>query len=173
MEEPAMTSTSATTMENNCPAGIAWSAMPLWFHLATLVYFATNIFNGAVFVHLHAPTPATALACFGLIGGFIEHLSPYFPKLYINPKLEKILFRAPTIAGGFWLAVWMGLAWYVIAFFAAQMIIFMREEPLTSMDPRFHAQHVFGTHLFGSVQMYVLVLVASGQYPTLNALMVG
>lgn len=166
-----MTSTYATTMENSRPANIAWSAMPVWFHMATLVYFATNIFNGWIFVHLHAPVAATALAWFGLIGGFIEHISPYFPKLYINPTLEKIIFRAPTIAGGLWLVVWMGLAWYVIAFIAAQSIIFMREKPLTSMEPRFHAQHVFGTHLFGALQMYVVVLVASGQYPALNALM--
>lgn len=166
-----MTSTSATTMENSRPASMPWSAMPLWFHLATLVYFATNIFNGWVFVHLHAPAAATALACFGLIGGFIEHISPYFPRLYINPLLEKILFRAPTIAGGFWLAVWVGLAWYVLAFMAVQMVIFMREEPLTSMEPRFHAQHVFGTHLFAAVQMYVIVLAASGNYPALSALL--
>lgn len=168
-----MNSTYATTMEMNRPAGIAWTNMPVWFHLATLVYFATNVFNGWVFVALKAPTIATALMLFGLIGGFIEHISPYFPKLYIPPQLEKILFRAPTIAGALWLTLWMGLAWYVVALVAVQSAIFIREDPLTSMEPRFHLQHVFGTHLLSAVQMYVFVLVASGQYPALNALLLG
>jgi len=166
-----MTSSYATAMETNRPAGIPWATMPAFFHLATLVYFATNIFNGWVFVHLKAPVGASALALFGLIGGFIEHISPYFPKLYVSPTVEKIVFRFPTILGGLWLSIWLGLAWYMIAFIALQSVIFMREEPLTSMEPRFHLQHVFGTHLFGAAQMYVLVLVASGQYPWLNALL--
>ncbi len=163
--------TYASTMEINRPAGIAWAKMPTWFHFATLVYFATNIFNGWVFVYLKAPAGATALALFGLLGGFIEHISPYFPKLYVNPMVEKILFRFPTILGALWLSHWIGLAWYVIAFVALQSIIFMREKPITSMEPRFHLQHVFGTHLFSSVQMVLIVLAASGQYPMLKSLL--
>lgn len=166
-----MTSTFASSFEANRPADLAWSKMPIWFHGATLVYFATNIFNGFAFVHLKAPMAATALALFGLLGGFIEHISPYFPKLYVHPIAEKILFRAPTVIGGLWLASWLGLAWYIIAAFALQSVIFMREEPLTSLDWKFHAQHVFGTHLFSSVQMFAVILAATGESAWLRTLL--
>jgi len=166
-----MTSMLATTFETSRPAGIPWTKMPTWFHLATIVYFATNIFNGWAFVHLRAPLLPTALALFGLTGGFIEHISPYFPKLYVHPLLEKVLFRIPTVLGIVGLGLWLHLAWFVVAVFVVQGIIFLREEPITSMEPRFHAQHVFGTHVFGSVQMYLLILVVSGQIPALGFLL--
>lgn len=166
-----MTSTFATSLEANRPTDLAWSKMPLWFHGATLVYFATNIFNGLAFLYLKAPLGATALALFGLLGGFIEHISPYFPKLYIHPIAEKILFRVPTIIGGLWLAVWIGLAWYVIALVAVQAVIFIREEPLTSFEPKFHLQHVFGTHVWGAVQTGAVILAATGQSAWLRAVL--
>lgn len=166
-----MNSTQRIALEQNRPAGLPWVQMPMWFHLATVVYFATNILNGWVFVHMKAPTAATALALWGFTGGFLEHVSPYFPKLYIHPTLEKIVFRFPTVVAALWFGVWIGLAWYVIALVALQSVVFLREEPITSMAPRFHLQHVFGTHLFSTLQMALVVLAVSGQYPLLTAVL--
>ncbi|HRI63877.1 MAG TPA: hypothetical protein PK156_06555 [Polyangium sp.] len=163
-----MNSTYVLTMETNRPADVKWQNMPLWFHAATFVYFATNVFNGWALWYLKAPIGAIALGWFGLIGGFLEHVSPYFPKLYIHPTLEKILFRLPTVVAVLWLNVALGLAWYLLALTAVQSVIFMREKPLTSMEPRFHAQHVFGTHLFGAVQVCLIMAVTSRQWPMLD-----
>lgn len=169
-----MTATTyAMTMETNRPANIPWAKMPMWFHAATIVYFATNIINGWGLVAAKAPVGAIALGWFGLIGGFIEHISPYFPKLYVHPTLEKILFRAPTILAILWLGWALGLAWYMMAFVVVQGVIFLRENPLTSMEPRFHVQHVFGTHIMGAVQIGMLVLVSRGTFPLLNSILVG
>jgi hypothetical protein len=166
-----MTSTSASTLENVRPASIPWASMPTWFHLATFVYFATNVFNGWAVVYLKAPLIPTVLTLFGLIGGFIEHTSPYFPKLYVSPMVEKLVFRLPTVIGIFWAVLSAGLAWYVVAILSVQGIIFMREKPLTSMEPRFHMQHVFVTHLFGSVQVYLIILLVTGKLPALSFLL--
>lgn len=168
-----MTSTYAAATENDRPARIPWAAMPHWFHLATLIYFATNIFNGWGTVYLSMPPLPTVLVLFGLIGGFIEHISPYFPRLYVSPLLERILFRMPTVIGFVWIGLSLGLAWFVVLAFVVQGLIFLREKPLTTFEPRFHLQHVFVTHLLGSVQMYVLILVASGKYPALSFLVAG
>ena len=166
-----MTTTYATPLKTSRPEGIAWSTMPVWFHLATFVYFATNIFNGWAVVQFRAPVIATGLVLFGLIGGFLEHISPYFPALYITPRLEKILFRGPTVVGVLLVGLSLKLAWFVMAAFLLQSILFLREKPLTSMEPRFHIQHVFGTHLFGALWGYVLLLATSGHIPALNFLL--
>lgn len=163
--------TIAATFDSNRPTALAWSKMPVWFHGATLVYFATNIFNGWAFLYLKAPAGATALTLFGLIGGFIEHISPYFPKLYIHPVAEKILFRVPTVIGGLWLTISLGLAWYVTAIIALQSVVFLSEKPLTSMDWKFHAQHVFGTHLLGALQTFAVILAVTGQSAWLASLL--
>lgn len=166
-----MNSTYALMMETNRPATMPWKNMPLWFHGATFVYFATNFFNAWALVYLNAPLGAIALGWFGLIGGFLEHISPYFPKLYIHPMLEKILFRLPTVLSVLWLNVAVGLAWYVIALTIVQCVFFMQEKPLTSMEPRFHAHHVFGTHLFGTLQILLVIAAVSRQWPVLDVLL--
>jgi hypothetical protein len=168
-----MTSTYVADIHKDRPAVIPWTAMPIWFHIASFAYFATNTFNGWGTVYLNVPLLPTALVLFGLIGGFVEHLSPYFPKLYVSPLLEKCLFRIPTALGFIWVGVYLGLAWFVVTAFIVQGIIFIQEKPLTSMEPRFHIQHVFVTHIFGSFQMYVLILIAGGEYPALNFLVAG
>lgn len=168
-----MASTYVATVGKDRPADIAWAAMPAWFHLATFTYFATNVFNGWGTLQLNVPLIPTALVLFGLTGGFIEHISPYFPKVHVTPLLEKILFRIPTVIGFIWIGLALDLAWFVVAAFIVQGIIFLREQPLTSMERRFHVQHVFVTHILASVQMYVLILVASEKYPALSFLVAG
>ncbi len=110
---------------------------------------------------------------FVLIGGFVEHPSPYFPKLYVSPLLEKSVFRIPTALGFIWVGVYLGLAWFVVTAFIVQGMIFIQKKPLTSMEPRFHMQHVFVAHIFGSFQMYVLILIAGGHYRALSFLSAG
>lgn len=164
-----MTSTTtAAKLNNDRPTGMAWSKMPAWFHLSTFVYFATNVINALAVCYLKAPTIPTLLLLVGLAGGFTEHISPYFPKVYISPTLEKLLFRLPTVAGYLWIAFWMGLAWWVILAFVVHAIVFFDQEALTSMEPRFHIKHVFATHLLGTAGMMVLILIQSRQYPVLN-----
>ena len=51
--------------------GTPWSEMPLWFHAATFVYFATNVLNGWAIWYMRAPVVPALLGTFGLIGGVI------------------------------------------------------------------------------------------------------
>lgn len=163
-----MTSIATASSKGLSHDSVPWSEMPLWFHAATFVYFATNVFNGWALWHMKAPILPAVLGTFGLIGGFIEHISPYFPKLYIDPLLEKLLFRLPTIISYLWVGVWLGLSWFVIAAFAAHAVVFFRQDALTSMDPRFHLKHVFATHVLGTMGMFILILIQGGQHPALR-----
>jgi hypothetical protein len=165
-----MPSTLAADLENDRPRGMPWSEMPAWFHAATFVYFATNVFTAWAFLRLDAPVLPTVLGLFGLLGGFIEHTSPYFPKVYVAPLVEKLLFRVPTILAYLWVGLWLGLAWYVVAVFVVHAVVFFRQDALTSMDPRFHLKHILATHVSGAIGMYVLIVLQSGQFRALDIL---
>lgn len=163
-----MTSITAATPKTSSPQGTPWSEMPLWLHAATFLYFATNVFNAWALWYLKAPLAPTLLGTFGLIGGFIEHISPYFPKVYIDPLLEKVLFRVPTIIGYLWVGVWLGLSWFVVAAFVVHAVVFIQQDALTRMDLRFHLKHVVATHLAGTAGMYLLILIQRGDHPALR-----
>ena len=169
-ENQTMNSMPSVTPVDDRPKGIPWSEMPTWFHVATFVYFATNVFGGWAALHLGVPTAASAFLAFGLVGGFSEHISPYFPRLFIPVFWEKLLFRVPTIIGYVWVAISMGLSWFFIVPVLVHAIVFIRQSALTSMEFRYHIKHLLATHISGAVGMLALLAIASGKCPALNAL---
>lgn len=141
------------------PARADWAAIPGWLHAATAFYCVTNVFNG-VAMALLAPHPVPlALVMFGMIGGFTEHVAPYFPRLALPRKVERWCFQVPTMIGIGWTVLTMSLAWHCLALFALFTFIFTREPSLNTSDRRVHLSHGILIHGGGVVAALILLAV--------------
>lgn len=137
--------------------------LPPWLHLATVGYFATNIAIAAMVCDLAQSPWVIGLALWGIIGGLIEHVSPYFPRLYLGLRAEQLLFRLPTIAAFFGGLVELGASWWLFAIVLVVAVNFIREPPLDSLEPRFHLVHFLTVHLAATLVVTALWATATGR----------
>lgn len=147
-----------------------WSELPTYLHVFTVGYFATNVFNIWAYNEL-APHPAVSvMALVGFVGGLAEHITPYFPRLTIPVKAEKLLFRVPTILATVlvFLALDPWLPWSLIV--AAWAIYFWRAPALSSLELGFHLRHFGVTHVGGTAGTLAMLAVFYGKSEMLTQL---
>lgn len=126
--------------------GLPWAHMPVWFHFVSAGYFATNLFMiAACWAVTPHPLPA-AMATFGLIGGLFEHVTPYFPRVYIPLFWEKVLFRAPSVIGVAWILAAANPPLWMFGLVAGFAWLFSAEGQFDNVELRFHLQHLFAIH---------------------------
>lgn len=79
----------------------------------------------------------------------LEHISPYYPNIYISVNMERLLGRIPTIIAFIAISRSLGISrkgW--IQQIAAQ-IMFMLQPTLSSMSLPFHLSHIVVQHFGG------------------------
>lgn len=147
-----------------------WSSLPTYLHVFTLGYFLTNFFNIWAYNKL-APHPAVgAMAVLGFVGGLVEHITPYFPRLTIPVKAEKLLFRVPTILASVLIfqSLHPWLPWSLLV--AAWAVYFWRAPGLSSLELGFHVRHFVVTHVGGTCGTIAWLMVYYGTSEALTRL---
>lgn len=156
-EEPM----SASTLTDRLPG--RWSDLPTYLHLFTAGYFATNFFNIWAYNEMAPHRIVGLMALVGFVGGLVEHLTPYFPRLTVPLTAEKLLFRVPTILAT--VLVFHALdpwpPWSLLV--AAWAIYFWRAPALSSLDLGFHLRHFGVTHIGGTCGTVAMLAAHHGK----------
>jgi len=149
-----------------------FSAFPLWYHAVNVWYLTTNIYMMVMIIKLNksldVPDGFTWIAAFGLVGGLIEHMSPYIPVLSISVDQETVWFRIPTAAMFFATGISLlfcpsiklraklgALSLLPIALYITND--FLEQETAASLNWHpFHSKHVWLPHLCAPIALNVL-----------------
>ncbi|KAI9006856.1 hypothetical protein DFJ74DRAFT_377618 [Hyaloraphidium curvatum] len=142
-----------------------WSLLPRWFHLATAWYFATN---SVMIYAMNRAAPSTwskVAGIGGLIVGFLEHTSPYFPNIYVSVNTERLIGRIPTIAAYYAVSLQLKARSAWLAFITAGAGMFLAQPTLSTMDWKFHLEHGIVQHGVGSMALLATAFAIEGKLP--------
>jgi hypothetical protein len=156
-------------MNNSTPFFSDFLSFPLWYHALNAWYFVTNIYvmimMEKVNIRLGVPKIWTWIIIYGLIGGLVEHISPYIPSCTITVEQEVLLFRWPTIVPGaitgLYLLANSNIQWnarLLVVLMGPILIImsndFFGQDSAASLtwEP-FHVKHIWQPHLIGPLMV--------------------
>jgi len=140
---------------------------PAWYHAVNVWYFVTNLYMmyiiGWINKSMDVPDAWTWIITFGLIGGLIEHTSPYIPALTVTVEQEIVWFRIPTVVpalvSGLYLVIHPAIQtrakWATLSVMPSALYVsydFFEQETASSLNWHpFHSKHTWLPHLYGPV----------------------